>query len=339
MYPRLEIDLSIISENITRIQKKCQQWNLQPVAVTKGFCADPPLVRLLLSSGITCFADSNILNLRRIQNLTSQPVELYLIRLPMVSECPVITDLHIIPFVSHLEILEILDREAGKRGVNCPVILAVENGDGREGFLPEELLAASETIRRFRHLTIRGLSTTLACLSGVLPNESKIREFIQWKRAFVEKTGLRDVILSVGGTTFFSLWEDGLILPEVNQIRCGEAFLFGSDISRKRDMAWLRQGAFYIETEIVEVREKKPEWNQDPGYDAFGRIPSHQLLLPYPHKRALLAMGLQDIDDSQLYLERGHVKIIGATSNYLVIDIEDDETDYHVGEVIRFRAG
>ena len=59
----------------------------------------------------------------------------------------------------------------------------------------------------------------------------------------------------------------------------------------------------------------------------------------YPRKRALVAVGLQDIDDTQLFFEDRNVTIIGATSNYLVLDCEESQHDYRIGDLVRFQAG
>lgn len=334
VYPRLEVDLDILEENACILREKCRLWGVSPVVVTKGFLADPVLARTFRDSGFSKFADSNLANLVKLRNLFGSQVDLFLIRLPMVEELESLELYDIVPFVSHVEILKRLDTIAKKLGKVQPVVLAVEGGDGREGMLVEEIPQVLEVLHRFPFLSVYGLAATFACLSGVLPSHDALRPLVAAKTLLRETLG-KDVVLSIGGTTVLPLWDDSP--PEgVDEIRFGEALLFGSDISRKQEIPWLRQGAFTITAEIVEVRTKEPQ-REASGYDAFGGKPLQ--CLSGPRKRVLVAIGKQDVDESQLYFDDAHVTIVGATSNYLVLDVEESEKPYQVGDVVSFRAG
>ena len=54
-------------------------------------------------------------------------------------------------------------------------------------------------------------------------------------------------------------------------------------------------------------------------------------------KRALLAMGKVDYADPAelLSLEKG-IEILGASSDHTIIDIENAEKDYQVGDIMEF---
>ena len=338
LYPLLEINLSKLKQNISLLQKKCSEWDLEPVAVTKGFCADLKIAGLLFDTGIRSFADSNLSNLLKLIEQFHQQARYYLIRLPMKNEIDEIIENRIIPMVSELETMRLFDQKAKHYHLRPSLMLAIETGDGREGFLPGEILENTERIRSMTNLSIVGIGTSLACLSGVLPRLEILDGLNQLKNQLLQRLDLSRLTVSVGGTTFFSLWEEHPHLKMADQIRCGEAFLFGSDISRKRGLSWLQQGAFHIEAEIVEVKPKKPD-ETTRGYDAFGRTCETGKVEGSPRKRALIAAGLQDLDDSQLYLEDENVTILGATSNYLVLDCEESRYEYRVGDLVRFQAG
>lgn len=336
MYPRLEIDLGILRENACTLRERCSLWNVHPVIVTKGFLADPVLARMLWDLGFSSFADSNLPNLLRLRRLFGSQAELFLIRLPMSWELEILSEYAIAPFVSHIEVLENLEAIARKTKRPSSVVLAVEGGDGREGFLFEELPQTLEVLRRLFWVSLRGIATTLACLSGVLPDREVVERLLWVKRFFAEELQ-KEVVLSVGGTTFLSLWEEGRPPEGVDEVRFGEALLFGSDISRRRNIPWLKQGAFAILAEVVEVRVKEPLQGKALGYDAFGRPCALQA--SGPRRRILVALGKQDVDEEQLYFDDERVTIVGATSNYLVLDVEESQRPYRVGDVISFRAG
>lgn len=336
LYPRLEVDLDVLEENARILLEKCYTWRVSPVVVTKGFLADPVLVRVFWEAGFLKFADSNLANLVKLRRLLGPQAELFLIRLPMLEELGALSAYDIFPFVSHIEVLECLHSVARESKKVQSVVLAVEGGDGREGMLPEEVPQVAEFIRRLPYLSIHGIATTLACLSGVLPDRSALARLVETKEFLQEVLG-KNIALSVGGTTFLTLWEEGDPPQGVDEIRFGEALLFGSDISRKRDIPWLRQGAFTIAAEVVEVRTKEPLRGGALGYDAFGERPPQAL--SGPRRRVLVAVGRQDVDENQLYFDDAHVTIIGATSNYLVLDVEESRRPYRVGDIIFFRAG
>lgn len=338
LYPLLEINLSVLKQNIDVLQKKCFDWNLEPVAVTKGFCADYKITDLLFDAGIHSFADSNLSNLKKLINRYGNKARYQMIRLPMKEEIEEIIQYQITPLVSQLEILNLFDQKAKLLHVQPSIILAVETGDGREGFLPQELLNNINQIHSMNNLSIIGIGTSLACLSGVLPQLTTLEELNSLKNQLEIELNNPHLLVSIGGTTFFSLWEGYPQTSKADQIRCGEAFLFGSDISRKRNLNWLQQGAFHIEAEIVEIKRKIPNIS-DRGFDAFGRACQISIEKNYPRKRVLVATGLQDIDDTQLFLNDRNVTIIGATSNYLVLDCEESQHDYWIGDLVRFQAG
>ncbi|MCD6156487.1 MAG: alanine racemase [Candidatus Atribacteria bacterium] len=337
-YPLLKINTKAIRYNLKAILQKLNQWKLRPVAITKGFCADLPLVRLFLEEGITCFGDSNPSNLLKIKRFFSckNDLQLYLIRLPMNSEIQLIIDNNLIPFVSNIETLKSLNYIAHKEAKIQKVILAIEGGDAREGFLEEELLNDFD-FNTLKHIDIIGLGTTLACLNGVLPDLEIVNQLVNLKKQLERKLN-RELILSVGGTTFLELWERNPLPEGIDEIRMGEAFLFGHDMSRKEAFSWLSQDTFEISAEIVEIKKKQPLWKKARGFDAFGES-STSLLDGGKKKRALLAIGKQDIDENQLYPKDKNVTIVGATSNYLVLDLSKSSRDYKVGDKLNFRAG
>lgn len=335
-YPRLEVNLDILEENARVLLEKCHLWGVVPVVVTKGFLADPVLARAFRDFGFSKFADSNLANLIRLRNLFGPQIVLFLIRLPMLEELDALNAYGIVPFVSHGEVLERLNSIAWKSGRAQPVVLAVEGGDGREGMLFEEVPEVVRLLQRLPHVSVYGIATTLACLSGVLPDCGTLGRLVQVKE-FLRGVLGRDIVLSVGGTTFLALWEEGHPPRGVDEIRFGEALLFGSDISRKRDISWLKQGAFVISAEVVEVRTKEPLKEGAFGYDAFGERPLQNF--SGPRKRILVAIGKQDVDESQLYFDDARVTIVGATSNYLVLDVEESAKSYQVGDIVSFRAG
>ena len=97
----------------------------------------------------------------------------------------------------------------------------------------------------------------------------------------------------------------------------------------------LYDDAFVIEAEIIELKEKPSLPIGETGVDAFGNKPVYEdrgII-----KRAIVAVGRQDVDPDNLYpLDEG-VEVLGASSDHLILDVNNSQTQYKVGDVVRFR--
>ncbi len=335
--PVMVVDVPLLRWNMDTILRRCREWNISPVAVTKGCLADPVLIETLWKQGFRSFADANFKSLLSLRKRYGMTAQLQLIRLPMKRELKEIVETGIIPHLSHVEVLNEINELAGKKGKKAQVFLTVEGGDGREGFLPDELIDVAKFRNNWAHIKIIGMSLSLACLSGVLPDREVLYHLLTWRDELSRRMEEPSLLLSVGGSTFLPLWEQGHGIEGIHQIRLGEAWLLGTDISRKKCFSWLKQGAFTLQAEIVELRRKKVNDKEEKGFNAFGKVVESSS--GSYRKRALLAVGAQDIDETQLYLQEENAKIIGVTSNYLVLDVEDCAHNYHPGEVMEFEAG
>ncbi len=68
--------------------------------------------------------------------------------------------------------------------------------------------------------------------------------------------------------------------------------------------------------------------------DAFGRKPifEDKGLMP----RGLLALGLQDVDPSNLIPIDSNIEIIGASSDYILVNLTHSSKEYKLGDHIEF---
>ncbi|MGM0549206.1 MAG: alanine/ornithine racemase family PLP-dependent enzyme, partial [Bacillota bacterium] len=89
------------------------------------------------------------------------------------------------------------------------------------------------------------------------------------------------------------------------------------------------------QAEIVELKAKpsSPE-----GEIAFGGQGRGQLIEDKGlRKRAILAVGKQDIDYQGLYPKQKGVQVLGASSDHLITDITDSELELEVGDILEFK--
>ena len=81
----LSVDLEKIRYNAAKAAEVCRGRGIEPVAVTKGFSADPVIVRAITESGIEALADARIENVRRLREAGFRQ-HITLIRIPMISQ-------------------------------------------------------------------------------------------------------------------------------------------------------------------------------------------------------------------------------------------------------------
>lgn len=68
--------------------------------------------------------------------------------------------------------------------------------------------------------------------------------------------------------------------------------------------------------------------------DAFGNKPVYEdrgIL-----KRAIIAIGKQDINIDSLIPMDAHIEILGASSDHMILDVSNTKYDYKVGDKVEF---
>lgn len=87
---------------------------------------------------------------------------------------------------------------------------------------------------------------------------------------------------------------------------------------------------------MVEVRTKPSYPIGEVGADAFGQVPVFRDR--GVRRRAIAAVGRQDVRPEGLMpFDRG-IEILGASSDHLTMDVEDLERELKVGDILRFHV-
>jgi predicted amino acid racemase len=121
----------------------------------------------------------------------------------------------------------------------------------------------------------------------------------------------------------------------VNQLRLGEAILLGVDPLTRSPIDGLRQDAFRLIAEVIEVKTKPAEPWGTIAQTAFGSAEAleRNSAASETCRRAILAIGRQDIDPDGLTPPAG-VTIRGTSSDHLVVEVADQPVT--VGEELTF---
>lgn len=334
--PLLRVHLSVIRRNTEAIVKKCAGYGISVWGVTKGLSAPVELAAAMRDTGITAIADSRLANIKRMKN-AGIDLPFALIRIPMRSELEEMLDYADISMASDLGTLRELAALCEKKKKNHAVILMVDLGDLREGFLTNQVEEVASAVSKLNpSLRIMGVGVNFACASGVLANSESLQKLLVFGGVIESALGRKLEIYSGGGTAkSLAKIDEGLFPAGINNLRIGEGCLLGTDKCYRADIPWLEKGTMELEAELVEVRVKPTLPVGEIGLDAFGNAPCFEDR--GNRLRGILAVGKQDVYiDSLTPLDEG-VQIITASSDHLLVDLEECPEKPKVGDILKFR--
>ncbi len=331
--PRFEIYLEKIYQNAKLIVNICRKNKIDVVGVTKSVCAMPELVDVLLRAGIKKIGDSRLQNIIKLRE-AGLKCELQLIRIPMISEALEAVQYADISYQTELKVIEEFNRVAKMLNKVHGVMLMVEVGDLREGILPKELDDFVARILKMENIKLKGLGMNVGCYGGVLPSLENTSLLVSLRERIVHNFNIDLPVVSGGSSSTLKLLEKGGVASGVNEIRVGEAIFLGTGASYGGVIPGAYTDAFKLIAEIIEIKEKPSVPTGEINKDAFGNSPKY--INRGIRKRALLAVGRQDVAPNALIPLISGMEILGASSDHLIVDITDCKGSFQVGDEIAF---
>ena len=337
-YPCIEIDLGKIRENFVMLSELCQKNGITPFGVVKCVNALGPVVQLFDESPCTVLGSSR---LSQLASMREQGVEkpLLLIRGPMLSEIEDVARYADICLHSGMETIVAMEKEAEKLGVTRGVLLAVELGDLRDGFWDrEELLEAALYTENSPYLTLEGVMVNLGCYGTILATPQKMEELLEAARIIEARIGRKLAVISGGASSSVQMLLDGTMPEGINNLRIGEMFLIGWTNPGEPfgcEPEFLHKRTFRMKAEVIEVHRKPSVPIGEKTVNAFGQAVEFEDR--GEHTRAVLAAGRLDFGDWEgLEPTLPRAKILGASSDHMLMDVEDCEVKPKVGDILEF---
>jgi len=335
MYPKLVIDLKKVKNNLDRITEMVKGAGCSLMIVTKGYCADMEIFKLLEESEIDYLADSRIQNLRKYEGTTKERV---LLRLPMISQSEEVVRYAEISLNSEIETIKKLNEAAVKLNKKHKILLMIDLGDLREGIFfkdEDEIYHTVEEILKLENIELFGLGVNLTCYGAVIPKQDNLSILVDIAHKIEAKFNISLTMLSGGNSSSVYLIGRNELPEGINNLRVGEAFLLGDETSYSQMLDGFYDDAFTLEAEIIELKEKQSLPIGETGVDAFGNRPFYEDLGVI--KRAITAVGRQDIDPDHLHPADPEISILGASSDHLILNVDKTENNYKVGDILKFK--
>lgn len=334
LYPSIKIDLEKIRHNVKTVVKLCRDNDIEVAGVTKVFGGDIEIAQAYVEGGVSYLADSRIENLIRMKSLKVPKI---MLRLPMISEAAEVVRHSDISFNSEITTIKKLSDEAVKLGKRHKIVLMVDLGDLREGFMEEEsLYKAVEEIKEFSGVEILGLATNLTCYGGVIPSKNILDRLVCLGRNIEERYHTKLQMISGGNSSTIHLLKDHQLYG-INHLRLGESLILGTESAYGLQIEGTSNEAFILNAEIIEIKEKPSIPIGEVGKDAFGKVP--HFIDRGIRRRIICGIGKQDVDFESLHPMDEDLIILGGSSDHLILDGSDSKIDYKIGDPIDFKMG
>jgi len=334
--PRLQIDLNKLRENAKTMVDLCRSKGISVMGVTKSYSADTQITKSFYEGGITEFADSRIENIKKLkQNGIHAPF--MLLRIPMPSQVSEIAAHADMSVNSELVTIRLLDKAAANFDKKHGVMLMIDVGDLREGIWPDKIDEIVPEILKCRHIDLFGIGTNLGCYGGVVPTRKNLSVLVDIANQIDMKYKHPLRIISAGGTSVVKLIEENDIPDGVNQVRLGEALMSGVDsVNLGRPIQGLWKDSFTLIAEIVELQMKPSIPVGTRGPNAF----NEELVFVDKgiRKRAILAVGKQDMFLDRLTPYEDGIEILGGSSDHFLLDVTDCKHELRVGDELAFHV-
>ncbi len=339
-YPVLDINLDKISANARIINEICQKNGITVSGVIKGAGGNLKIAEQMVNAGCKHIASSRIEQLMDVKK-HYPTFETMLLRLPMSSEVEEVVKYVDISLNSELDTIKALNKACSKLGKRHRVVLMLDLGDLREGFInPKELIEAAIYIENsMKSIELAGVGSNLGCYGSVKPTIKNLTLLANTAKEIEKIIDRKLEIVSGGATTSLPLLINGELPNGINNLRIGEGILINMDLP----LLWninidgTHQDCFVFTAQIIEIKEKPSHPIGELFVDAFGYAPVYED--KGIRKRALLAAGAQDFAmyDKLIPMD-ACIKMVGSSSDHLIIDITDCTKEYKLGDLISFKV-
>lgn len=330
-YPELLINREKLAHNVRAMIKMGENAGIRIHFVTKCLQAWRPLVEVMHEAGAEYFADSRVENLKQIGDLGLSHM---MVRIPMMSNAGDVVRYADLSLNSDMTVIEALSDAARSIDREHGVILMVEMGDLREGFMPDEILETASRVLNLRGVWLAGIGANFNCYGGVIPEEHQLKALADMAAMIRQRFNIPLPIVSGGNTGSLYLLSEGRMPEGITHLRIGEGFLIGIETSFRKRIPDLFTDVFTLRAEIVELKRKPSvptgligpnSFNEIPVFEDYGQI-----------WRAILAIGEQDTRCGTLQPADSNIRFLGSSSDHMILDVTHAVRDLKVGDILEF---
>lgn len=326
-----------LRDNYNFLKKLFDEHNIEWGVVTKLLCGNEKFIREIVDLGVMEIHDSRISNLKVVKKINSQIQTVYIKPPPKRSIKNVIKYADV-SLNSDYRIIKLLSDEAVKQDRLHKVLIMIEMGDLREGVMGDDLMDFYAHVFELPNIEIVGLGANLNCLHGVMPTQDKLVQLSLYKQLIEAKFNKKIPWISGGTSVTIPLLKKHQIPAAVNHFRVGETLYFGADLFEENVIEGMHDDVFILNAEIIDIAEKPlvpvGPLGMNPSGEKFQVNEEDYGRTTY---RAILDIGLLDINPEYLIPSDERMKFVGASSDMLIYDIGKNKDNYKVGDLVTFK--
>jgi ornithine racemase len=332
----IELNKTKLEHNYNFLDKLFKKHNIDWGVVTKLLCGNKKYLQELINLGMTEAHDSRISNLKTLKTMDPGLQTVYIKPAPKQS-IPSLVKYADISFNTSFTTMKLISAEAVKQNKTHKVIIMVEMGDLREGVMGENLINFYSRIFELPNIEVIGVGANLNCLNGVMPTHDKLIQLSLYKQLIEAKFNKNIPWVTGGSSVTIPLIFKKMIPQGVNHFRIGETLFRGVDLFEDTVIKGMHGDVFKLHAEIIELYEKPVVPYGEIGTNVAGESPEFdEKDYGKTSIRAIIDMGLLDIDLQHLTPDDDNVEFSGASSDMIVLDIHDNNRGYKVGDTISF---
>lgn len=325
-----------LRENYLYLNQLFEAHRIEWGVVSKILCGHKPYLNEIISLGVKQICDSRISNLKIIKSLNPS-IETVFIKPPAKRYISSVVKYADASFNTEFETIKLLSDEAVKQQKKHKIIIMIELGELREGVMREEFIDFYANVFNLPNIEVTGLGTNLTCMYGVLPSQDKLLQLCLYEQ-LIEARFNKVIPYITGGTSVtIPLISKGLLPRDVNHFRVGETLFLGTDVYNNTPNPKMNQDVFKLYAEIIELREKPMVPDGDLGHNLSGKV------LEFDDEgnndnshRAIIDIGLLDVEVGHIKPVDDQLKIVGSSSDMMVVDLADNAKQYKVGSMLEF---
>src|SRR5690554_2937886 len=323
--------------NFNYLDRLFKENNIKWGITTKLFCGYRDFLTEVINLGIGEVHDSRISNLQVVKEIDPETLTIY-IKPPPKDIVKDVIEYADISLNTELATLHDLSAEAERQGVIHKVIIMIELGDLREGVMRDDLIDFYEQVFRLPGIRVIGLGTNLNCLHGVMPDSDKLIQLSLYKQ-IIELRFKKKIPLVSGGTTVtIPLLLRNQLPDGINHFRVGEALFFGKNLFTDGIIEGMSDQVMELYSQIIEISEKPVLPMGEFGVNPQGKtVQVDEGDYGKTSYRAIIDIGVLDIQPDYLIPVDDNIKITDASSDMLVLDVGENQQEYKVGDMIRFK--
>jgi len=332
----LNLHKTKLKENFEFLRARFESHDVSWGVVSKLLCGNRSYLKELIDLGVTEVHDSRISNLAKVKEIGSEIQTVYVkpVSKRNVAKMVKYAD---VSLNSEINTIRWISDEAVIQKKKHKIIIMVETGDLREGVMGDHLVDFYAEIFELPNIEIIGLGTNLNCLNGVMPSADKLIQLSLYKQIIELKFNINIPWVSAGTSVTIPLMLHQQLPKGINHFRVGETLYFGVDLVEEKVIEGMHGDVFELFAEIIEMQEKPLLPSGTLAANPQGDIAEiDDSLYGMSSFRAILDIGLLDVDPKYLIPEDGEFEILGASSDMLILNLKLNPKNYKVGDLIKF---